>query len=119
MICDLSTGGITLGTAGVAVMFRKGPLTVRRIQSEVADYYELLPEVMVSAQRFRSVAHPRQLAMYLASQMTHHSLSAIGRFFGNRDHTTVMYAVFEVEKRLKSDQRLAKDCAILRERLAA
>jgi chromosomal replication initiator protein len=69
---------------------------------------------MHSARRARAVARPRQVAMYLAKQLTSRSLPEIGRKFGGRDHTTVMHAVKKVEQLSKSDAEFAEDVELLR-----
>jgi putative salt-induced outer membrane protein YdiY len=68
-------------------------VTIEEIQRKVAEHYNIRLTDMSSARRARNVARPRQVAMYLAKQLTSRSLPEIGRRFGNRDHTTVMHAV--------------------------
>lgn len=72
--------------------------TLARIQAEVASYYHIPVAEMKSAVRHRSVARPRQVAMYLARKLTAHSLPSIGERFGGRDHTTVIHAMRQIEK---------------------
>jgi chromosomal replication initiator protein len=72
---------------------------------------------MFSERRSRSVARPRQIAMYLAKQLTQRSLPEIGRKFGGRDHTTVMHAVRKVEELRSQDQAFADDVDMLRRML--
>jgi chromosomal replication initiator protein len=72
---------------------------------------------MHSARRARNVARPRQVAMYLAKQLTSRSLPEIGRKFGGRDHTTVMHAVRKVEELMVEDQQIAQDVEIIRRAL--
>jgi chromosomal replication initiator protein len=72
---------------------------------------------MGSARRARSVARPRQIAMYLAKQLTSRSLPEIGRKFGGRDHTTVMHAVRKVEELNAKDSAFAEDVELLRRML--
>ena len=69
-----------------------------------------------SSRRARTVARPRQVAMYLAKQLTSRSLPEIGRKF-DRDHTTVMHAVRKVEELIIEDQSLAENIEILRRTL--
>ena len=71
-------------------------VTIEEIQKRVAEHYHLKLGEMSSARRARNVARPRQVAMYLAKQLTSRSLPEIGRRFGNRDHTTVMHACSRV-----------------------
>ncbi|MBT6983497.1 MAG: chromosomal replication initiator protein DnaA, partial [Rhodospirillaceae bacterium] len=67
--------------------------------------------------RARAVARPRQVAMYLAKQLTTRSLPEIGRKFGGRDHTTVMHAVKRIEELRQTDAALAEDIDLLRRML--
>ncbi len=73
-------------------------VTVDEIQQRVAAHYNIKLAEMSSPRRARSVARPRQVAMYLAKQLTTLSLPQIGKRFGNRDHTTVMHAVRKIEE---------------------
>jgi chromosomal replication initiator protein len=74
---------------------------------------------MQSARRARAVARPRQVAMYLAKQLTSRSLPEIGRKFGGRDHTTVMHAVRKVEELRSTDSSFSEDVDLLRRMLEA
>ena len=67
-------------------------VTIEEIQKRVAEHFNIKISDMHSARRARAVARPRQVAMYLAKQLTSRSLPEIGRKFGGRDHTTVMHA---------------------------
>ena len=71
---------------------------IAEIQRAVGLHFGTKMIDMVSARRSRCVARPRQVAMYLARQMTTLSLPQIGRHFGNRDHTTVMHACRKIEE---------------------
>ena len=68
-------------------------VTIEEIQKRVAEHFNIRLSEMYSSRRARAVARPRQIAMYLAKQLTARSLPEIGRKFGGRDHTTVMHAV--------------------------
>ena len=72
---------------------------------------------MTSSRSARAVARPRQVAMYLAKQLTSRSLPEIGRKFGGRDHTTVMHAVRKIEELRAADRTLAEDIELLRRML--
>ncbi len=72
--------------------------TLYEIKSTVADHYKLPIRVMAGEARYRAIARPRQVAMYLCRQLTKRSLPEIGRAFGGRDHTTVMYSCRKVEE---------------------
>ena len=74
---------------------------------------------MHSPRRSRSVARPRQIAMYLAKSITSRSLPEIGRKFGGRDHTTVIHAVKKIEELKLVDVQVADEVEILRRTLEA
>ncbi len=93
-----------------------GP-AITEIQRAVADAFGTDLAEMKSQRRARAVAWPRHVAMYLARQMTPHSLPMIGRHFGGRDHTTVMHAIHKVESRAAADMDVARVLSELRERL--
>ena len=92
-------------------------VTIEEIQKQVANHFNIGISDMHSARRARSVARPRQVAMYLAKQLTARSLPEIGRKFGGRDHTTVMHAVRKVEELKASDPGFAEDVELLRRML--
>lgn len=94
-------------------------VTIEEIQKRVAAHFNIRMSDMQSARRARSVARPRQVAMYLAKQLTSRSLPEIGRRFGNRDHTTVMYAVKKVDELREHDSGFAEDVELLRRMLEA
>lgn len=94
-------------------------MMVAHIQATVAAYYGIKVQYMWSEQRGRDIAWPRQVAMYLSREMTPMSLPSIGKRFGGRDHTTVMYGISAVERRMGLDCELEEDIGILRERLTA
>lgn len=68
---------------------------------------------LLSPRRARSVVVPRQIGMYLAKKMTARSLPEIGRRFGGRDHSTVLHAVRKIEDQIKTDDKLAREVALL------
>ncbi len=92
-------------------------ITIDEIQKKVAEHFNVKVADMHSARRARSVARPRQVAMYLAKQLTARSLPEIGRKFGGRDHTTVMHAVRKVEDLCQADRSFAEDVELLRRML--
>ncbi len=89
-------------------------ITIEDIQKKVAEHYSLRMADMHSARRARAVARPRQVAMYLAKQLTPRSLPEIGRKFGGRDHTTVMHAIRRIEELRAIDTVLNDDIEQLR-----
>ena len=92
-------------------------VTIEEIQKRVAEHYNIRLTDMSSARRARAVARPRQVAMYLAKQLTSRSLPEIGRKFGNRDHTTVMHACSRVAELMQRDAAFAEDVELLRRML--
>ena len=88
-------------------------VTMEEIQKRVAEHFQIRLSDMSSARRSRTVARPRQIAMYLAKQLTSRSLPEIGRAFGGRDHTTVIHAVRKVEELMKADVAFAEDVDLL------
>jgi chromosomal replication initiator protein len=88
-------------------------VTIDEIQRKVSDHYRIRQAEMSSARRAREVARPRQVAMYLAKQLTPRSLPEIGRRFGGRDHTTVIHAVKQIEKLRQVDAELDADVRLL------
>ena len=92
-------------------------VTIEEIQKRVAEHFNIRFSDMHSARRARAVARPRQVAMYLAKQLTSRSLPEIGRKFGGRDHTTVMHAVRKVDELRALDNGFAEDVELLRRML--
>ncbi len=80
------------------------PISISVIQQEVCRYYQISKNELVGNKRSQSIAFPRQIAMYLARELTDSSLPKIGSEFGGRDHTTVMYAEKKIQ-RLMNEQR--------------
>jgi chromosomal replication initiator protein len=89
-------------------------VTVEDIQKQVASYYNIRTADMFSARRSRTVARPRQIAMYLSKDLTTFSYPEIGRRFGGRDHTTIMHAVRKVGELLRDDAEIADDISTLK-----
>lgn len=84
-------------------------ISIDNIQKTVADYFKLRASDMLSTNRSRSVARPRQIAMALAKELTKHSLPEIGEAFGGRDHTTVLHATRKVKSLRETDAAVAED----------
>ena len=89
-------------------------ITIEEIQKKVAEHYNIRITDMHSPRRSRSVARPRQIAMYLAKSITSRSLPEIGRKFGGRDHTTVMHAVKKIEELKLQDLSFNEDIELLK-----
>jgi len=84
-------------------------ITISNIQKTVADYYQLRLSDLLSMNRSRSLARPRQMAMALSKELTEHSLPEIGKAFGGRDHTTVLHACRTVRDLCAADGKLRAD----------
>jgi chromosomal replication initiator protein len=83
---------------------RAGTHSIADIQAAVGAHFGLSPQELLSTSRTARLAWPRQLAMYLARELTGESLPAIGRKFGGRDHTTVLHAWRRTSARIASDE---------------
>ncbi len=94
-------------------------VTIEEIQRKVAEHYNIRLSDLIGPKRFRALARPRQVAMYLSKQLTTRSLPEIGRRFGNRDHTTVMHGVRRIEELKETDSQIAEDLELLRRALEA
>ena len=87
--------------------------TIDEIQKKVAEHFNIKLSDMHSSRRSRTIARPRQIAMYLAKNLTTRSLPEIGRKFGGRDHTTVIHAIKKVEELKNNDSNFSEDIEIL------
>ena len=83
-------------------------ITIEQIQRKVCDLFGLKPSDLKAKTRTKSVAFPRQVAMYLARRLTHLSLAEVGRSFGGKDHTTVLHAVEKIRTLIEEDPKLRK-----------
>jgi chromosomal replication initiator protein len=83
-------------------------ITIDHIQRKVGDFFGVKLSDLRAKNRTKAVAFPRQIAMYLARQLTHASLAEIGRAFGGKDHTTVLHAVEKVQTLIQDDVKLKK-----------
>ncbi|MGO4917557.1 chromosomal replication initiator protein DnaA [Pseudogemmobacter sp. W21_MBD1_M6] len=92
-------------------------VTIEEIQRRVSEHYNIRLSDMIGPKRVRTIARPRQVAMYLAKQLTSRSLPEIGRRFGGRDHTTVMHGVKRIEELRNVDNQIAEDVELLRRSL--
>ena len=87
----------------------KKSINIESIQNMVANHFNLNIKEMLSPRRSRSLARPRQIAMYLAKKLTTRSLPEIGRKFANRDHTTVIHAVKTIDRLSKNDEEMRRN----------
>ena len=93
------------------------PINVERIQTLVADYYNVTLDDMKGKRRDKHIVFPRQVAMYLVREETPSSLPAIGKAFGGRDHTTALHSIEKIANELKEDERLRYEVQSIREKL--
>jgi chromosomal replication initiator protein len=94
-------------------------VSIDEIQRRVAEHYNIRLADLIGPKRIRTIARPRQIAMYLSKHMTLRSLPEIGRRFGGRDHTTIMHGVRKIEEMMATDSQLADDLQLLRRMLEA
>jgi chromosomal replication initiator protein len=94
-----------------------GQLTVENIQRTVADFYKMKVADMYSKRRPANIALPRQIAMYLAKELTQKSLPEIGDLFGGRDHTTVLHAVRKISEARTKQAELNHSLHVLEQTL--
>ena len=89
-------------------------ITILDIQNVVGDHFNIRLEDFTTKRRTKSIAFPRQVAMFLSRELTNFSLPKIGEEFGGRDHTTVIHAHEKISKMLKEDQQLQQDIKQIR-----
>ncbi|NRA74167.1 MAG: chromosomal replication initiator protein DnaA [Rickettsiales bacterium] len=88
-------------------------ITIEDIQRKVAERYNIKFSDMSSNKRLRTIARPRQMAMYLSKILTNRSLAEVGRKFGGKDHTTVIHAVKKIESLIEENKEFAEDINLL------
>lgn len=116
----LSAVSVDEASTLLGMAMRGGPerrITVDEIQKTVAEHFNLKQADLLSERRTRSVARPRQIAMYLCKQHTTRSYPDIGRRFGGRDHTTVLHGVRKIEELMPQDDQIARDVEALTRKL--
>lgn len=91
------------------LVYRDSKISIDNIQRTVAEYFKIRVADLLSKNRSRNVARPRQMAMALAKEYTNMSLPQIGDRFGGRDHTTVLHACRKIEELLQSDTKVQED----------
>jgi chromosomal replication initiator protein len=79
-------------------------LSIDIIHQKVGEYFRISPDELKSLSRQRSILYPRQVAMYLCRKLTDSSLPEIGRFFGGKNHTTVLHAIEKIEQEIAQDE---------------
>ncbi len=110
---DLSLAAASLGDAIIAAV-----PSIQSIVTAVTSYYGVRLADLQSQRRQQSIVLPRQICMFLARNLTRHSLEEIGGFFGGRDHTTVMHAIKAIETRRSQDEKLDMTVRAMEERLS-
>jgi chromosomal replication initiator protein len=116
--CSISKKPLNLETAKHAlenIIPKEKQITLDLIQSKVADYFDLHIMDMKKKNRSKNVALPRQIAMFLARELTEHSLPEIGENFGGRDHTTVLHACRKIDAGIQTDEELGRIVEELRQ----
>ncbi|MEK6665831.1 MAG: chromosomal replication initiator protein DnaA [candidate division NC10 bacterium] len=94
-------------------------ITIEQIQRKVSDFFGMKLSDLKAKTRTRAIAFPRQIAMYLARQLTTASLLEIGRAFGGKDHTTVLHAVGKITLLIQEDPKLRKTIDALTQGIAS
>lgn len=107
--CTLTNKPLSLELAKeilrASVTEEENKISIEKIQRVVAEYFHVNVSELRSKKRTKSIAEPRQVAMYLIRNLTTHSLPEIGEYFGGRDHTTVLHAFHKISKELETDVR--------------
>ena len=92
-------------------------INIDNIQKTVASFFHISLQEMLSQRRSRSLARPRQIAMYLSKKFTSKSLPDIGRKFSNRDHTTVIHAVKKINELIEKDESIKNNIIEIKKQL--
>lgn len=115
---DRNTASEALRRLGVALDSKAG-ITITVIQHATEKHFDITAEELLSRSRAERVAWPRHVAMYLARELTSHSLPQIGRAFGGRDHTTVLHACRRVSQQMATSTTAFADVELLTAALSA
>ncbi|GAB2022882.1 chromosomal replication initiator protein DnaA [Pseudolactococcus yaeyamensis] len=114
---DIDTAAKALNKLKSEEFIKDKDISSQKIQEEVANFYKISVADMVSKKRPKEIAYPRQIAMYLIREITGKSLPAIGKEFGGRDHTTVIYAHKQISDKMKTDISLQKEMDTIKSQL--
>lgn len=109
----LSGGRVNMDLVNMALadlMHRPDKLTMEHVFEAVCKYYNVTNEDLIGSSRKKTIAYPRQMAMYLARTETNASLPQIGEKLGNRDHTTVLYGYEKIATLIDADSNIRRDC---------
>ena len=111
----MNSADITTSIAADALKSLKGTsnsqLSISKIQDEVAKFYHIQIKDLKGKKRVKTIVVPRQIAMYLAREMTESSLPKIGAEFGGKDHTTVIHAHEKISQLMKNDSSIQQEIA--------
>ncbi len=118
---ELSAAPITIESTRIQLrdMLRSQskPVTLDSLTKVVADHYRLSLSDILASTRLRTIARPRQVAMFMAKEFTAFSLPEIGKYYGGKDHTTVMYAVRKVRQIMDHDPDFSEEIQTLRQKI--
>ena len=114
---DIDTAAKALSNLESTKITQDKDISSQRIQEKVANFYKISVADMISKKRPKEIAYPRQIAMYLIREITGKSLPAIGKEFGGRDHTTVIYAHKQISDKMKTDTSLQKEMDTIKSQL--
>ncbi len=95
----------------------KRNLSIEEIQRIVCEHYSIPEDLIRAKNRKKEIALARQVSMYLAKRMTHHSLKTIGLHFGGRDHSTVVHAIQTIDQLRKHDKAVKEDLSVLERKI--
>ena len=114
---DIDTAAKALSNLESTKITQDKDISSQKIQEEVANFYKISVADMISKKRPKEISYPRQIAMYLIREITGKSLPAIGKEFGGRDHTTVIYAHKQISDKMKTDTSLQKEMDTIKSHL--
>jgi len=95
----------------------RSPISVEEIKRLVAEFFDMPPDLLRAKTRKQEIVNARQIAMYLAKEMTNCSLKTIGLHFGGRDHSTVIHAYQSVEDQIKLDSKYRDTLQVVKKRI--
>ncbi|MFD1430415.1 MULTISPECIES: chromosomal replication initiator protein DnaA [Lacticaseibacillus] len=114
---DITTSLAADALKGLATNNKDAGLSINRIQDAVAKYYQVTVTELKGKKRVKQIVMPRQIAMYLAREMTDSSLPKIGQEFGGKDHTTVIHAHEKITEAIAGDEQLRAQVLELKNKL--
>ena len=95
----------------------KKVITPQFIIDTVAEHFDITASDIIGSKRSSKIVYPRQITMYLCREMLESPLTAIGKFLGDRDHTTVMHGIEKIEKELKNNDNTRNTIDILKKKI--